>query len=80
MRIDLLKYQDPSSSMDLAPYIAIRHRSMDVAWLPLFLAYNLPTSHFPPEVHTATDRLHIVTEDENGKRDIRTLEDNEATA
>lgn len=74
-RIDVLRYQDATSSMESALHVAVRHGRVEVAWLLLLLASTLPTSDFPVEVLQAAEQLQIEREDQGDKVDIRALKD-----
>lgn len=76
-RIDVLRYQDSTSSMESALHVAIRHGRTEVAWLLLLLASTIPTSEFPPEVFQAAEQLQLSREEQQGKVDIRTLRNEE---
>ena len=77
IRIDVLRYQDSTSSMESALHVAIRHGRIEVAWLLLLLASTLPISEFPPEVLQAAEQLQLSREEQYGKVDIRTLKNEE---
>lgn len=74
-RIDVLRYQDASSSMESALHVAVRHGRAEVTWLLLFLASTLPTSEFPVEVLQAAEQLQLSREEQGDKVDIRALKD-----
>lgn len=74
-RIDVLRYQDTTSSMVSALHVAVRHGRVEVAWLLLFLASTLPTSDFPVEVLQAAEQLQLLREEQGDKVDIRALKD-----
>lgn len=74
-RVDVLRYQDATSSMVSALHVAVRHGRVEVAWLLLFLASTLPTSDFPVEVLQAAEQLQLSREEQGGKVDIRALKD-----
>lgn len=74
-RIDVLRYQDATSSMVSALHIAVKHERVEVAWLLLFLASSLPTSDFPMEVLQAAEQLQLSREEQSDKVDIRALKD-----
>lgn len=74
-RIDVLRYQDASSSMVSALHVAVIHGRLEVAWLLLFLASSLPTSDFPMEVLQAAEQLQLSREEQSDKVDIRALKD-----
>lgn len=74
-RIDVLRYQDATSSMESALHIVVRHGKVEVAWLLLLLASTLPTSDFPVEVLQAAEQLQISREEQGDRLDIRALKD-----
>lgn len=74
-RIDLLRYQDATISMESALHVVVRHGRVEVAWLLLWLASTLPISDFPVEVLHAAEQLQLSREDQGDKIDIRALKD-----
>lgn len=75
--IDVLRYQDPLSSLDSCLHVAIRNGQEDVAWLLLLLASSLEPHRFPSDVTQAAKTLGAVRESQMGKVDIRVLENEE---
>lgn len=75
--IDVLRYQDPLSSLDSSLHIAIRNGQEDVAWLLLLLASSLEPHRFPSDIIQGAETLGAVRESQTGKVDIRVLENEE---
>ncbi|KAI4204721.1 MAG: hypothetical protein LQ348_001249 [Seirophora lacunosa] len=75
--IDVLRYQDPTGSMDTGLHVAIRNGQEEVVWLLLLLASSLELHRFPPDVIQAAETLGAVREDQVGKVDVRVLENAE---
>ena len=76
-KIDVLRYQDPTGSMNSGLHTAVVNGREEVTWLLLLLASNLELDHFPSEVLRAAERLGVAREDPTGQVDIRVLEDAE---
>jgi hypothetical protein len=76
-KIDILRYQDYLGSMGTGLHAAIANGRVEVAWLLLFLASNLETSQFPDKILRLADQLGVQRDCQDGKVDIRDLENDE---
>jgi hypothetical protein len=72
---ELLRYQDPIGDMQSGLHAAVQGGSLEVAWLLLLLASNLPLTEFPAQVFQEAEAIGITRGDLTGKVDIRGLKD-----
>lgn len=70
----LLRYQDPLSSMKSCLHMAIERSQQEAAWALLWLASDLPSAAFPEAVSQAAQAMGAERESTRGL-DIRNLRD-----
>ena len=75
--LDVLRYQDVIRTMNSGLHIAVQNQKPEVAWLLLLLASTLDPSEFPPEVKHAAEGFGLHRQPQEGKVDIRSLQDND---
>ena len=71
----LLRYQDPLDGMKSALHLAIEKGQLEVAWLLLWLASDLPDEQFPAEVIHAASGMNAQRASGTDEIDIRSLRD-----
>ena len=73
--VDVLRYQEPFGERQTGLHAAIEGKSVEVAYLLLLLASDLPLSAFPSIVLQEAERLGLHRGNTSGRVDIRTIQD-----
>jgi len=71
---EILRFQDPLTSMKTGLHVAIERMQQEAVWLLLWLASGLNTQVFPEEVSQAAEAMGA-SRDTAGGIDIRSLRD-----
>lgn len=72
---EILRYQDPIGDMQSGLHAAAANGNREVAWLLILLASQFPEMDIPALVFQEAASLGVMREDQEGKVDIRSLED-----
>ncbi|KAI9730228.1 MAG: hypothetical protein M1834_005992 [Cirrosporium novae-zelandiae] len=74
---DILRYQDAIGGMRSGLHLAVINNQFDTAWLLLWMASNLDTAAFPPDLMQLAQGMGVQRHCQPGSSDIRELKDSD---